>query len=140
MPGARPCLERLLVRLAQLPPGYDHLQTLVPNQGVMVGCALRIGRICRCAAKSPSAKAGSNQSVHTKVNEQDDPKKEHADAIADCVSRERMRAWEIEPGGLGISLPSVPYWDAKNVSNGMSAFPRSLAEATSPQKRCGKQR
>ena len=62
------------------------------------------------------------------------------DFMAECVFAEKLRAWETQPSARGMSLPSVPYSDAKTVSNGMSAFPGWPAAATSPRMRCGRQR
>jgi len=63
-----------------------------------------------------------------------------ADAMGKQLLGERMLAWEIWPGGLGISLPSAPYLGARNVSNGMRAFPGWPGQASSPGMRCGMRR
>src|SRR4051812_8940034 len=89
--------------------------------------------------KSPSAEVSLKPTCHHRGNEQKDSR-EQADAMVEQVFGERMRAWEIESSGLGTPLPSVPYSDAKNVSNGMTACPGSPAEATSRRTRFGKQR
>jgi hypothetical protein len=92
----------------------------------------------RCALNCLSAQLV--QILNTEVNEQAAREREQADARANCVSREMMRVGVTRTSGRGISLPSAPYSDARSVSNGMSAFPRWPAEATSPQRRCGRQR
>jgi hypothetical protein len=87
----------------------------------------------RIPLSGPTFGSGSQQQPSATLHFQKIPTAEH-------VLGERTRASENEPGDRGISLPSVPYSDAKNASNGMIAFPGSPAQATSPRMQCGKQR